>query len=127
MSPIRCAVAVLAAAMPISAFAAGAADTDELRAELRTLKEDYDARIAALEARLAAAESAVAQTTVQSTTVVPATVSPTAALQEQASAATPTNPATNPTAYNPSMSLIFDGTYASLEQDPKTYQIAGFI
>ena len=124
MSFISWTAAALAAVMPISAGAATAAEADGIRAELQALKADYDARLSALEARLDAAESAHAQS--PAPPPVAQTV-PTAAIAEENVAVAPASPASNPTAFNPSMSLIFDGTYASLEQDPKTYQIAGFI
>jgi hypothetical protein len=125
MSFIHWAAAALAAAMPIAADAATSADADAIRAELQALKADYDARLGALEARLDAAEAALAQA--QATPAVATTAVDAAAVANEAVAAAPANPASNPTAFNPAMSLIFDGTYASLQQDPKTYQIAGFV
>jgi hypothetical protein len=37
------------------------------------------------------------------------------------------NPSNTATAFNPAVSLILAGNYASLSQDPATFQIAGFI
>jgi hypothetical protein len=108
---------------------AGYAATDDvtaLRAELEALKTDYSSRVQALEARIKQLESTVA--TAQS---------PQAAAAAAAAAAPPTFPqpspvaapgkSSNATAFNPAISMILTGNYASLSQDPATYRVAGFI
>lgn len=86
------------------ALAASDADLEKIRAEIQQLKQAYEAHIQALEARLQQAESRVE--------AAPAPV-----------AAAPTRANT----FNPEISLILSGTYASLSQDPEQYRITGFI
>ncbi|MEW6314413.1 MAG: hypothetical protein AB1513_10325 [Pseudomonadota bacterium] len=85
-----------------AAQAANEADIAQIREEIRTIKEDYEARIRALEQRLQRAEAAA-----------PA-----------AATAAPKQPADN--AYNPPLALILSGTYANLSQDPAAYAITGY-
>jgi len=95
---------------------ARADDAAALRAELEAVKAEYAARLAALEERIAQLESQAASA--------------------NAAAAVPAEPPPAPSsgggsnalaAFNPAMSVILAGTYASLDQDPSTYHIAGFI
>lgn len=95
--------AALALGAPVVAAAGDAAQLEQIRTEIRQLKESYEARIQALEARLQQAEA------------TPARV-------EAAPAAT-----SSATAFNPAVSLILSGTYANLSQDPASYKITGFI
>ena len=95
----------------------GQAATDEvaaLRAELEALKTDYSSRVQALEARIKQLESAVATATAPPVYPQPATV------------AAPAR-GSNAAAFNPAISMILTGNYASLSQDPATYRVAGFI
>lgn len=77
------------------------------------MKQDYEARIKALEARLKNAEVQSSPPVAAATTAVPAP-SPTAARG-------------NSNAFNPEVSLILGGTYANLSQDPSQYRIQGFV
>jgi len=86
------------------ALAASDADLEQIRTEIQQLKQTYEARIQALEARLQQAESRAE-----------AAPTPVAAAPAQANA------------FNPEISLILSGTYASLSQDPEQYRITGFI
>lgn len=95
--------AALAAALPAHAQS----ELDALRAELATLKNAYEARIAALEARLARAES-------KADAALPAPAAPT----PQAA------PARG--GFNPEVSLILQGRYAHLK-DRDHREITGFI
>jgi hypothetical protein len=113
--------AALVAALPLAASADIAAETAELRAELAALRLDYDARIEALERRLAAAE-ANDRGTVAAFPSPPAP--PVAPSPPTASAAAST---AGVSAFNPAMSVILDGKYRSLEHSPDTYRIGGFI
>src|ERR1700730_7366651 len=97
---------------------AGHAATDDLaalRAELEALKTDYTSRVQALEARIKQLESSV----VSATTAPPA--------YPQPSPVAAPGKSSNATAFNPAMSMILTGNYASLSQDPATYRVAGFI
>jgi len=86
------------------AMAASDADLEKIRIEIQQLKQSYETRIQALEVRLQQAESR-------------AEAAPTPV------AAAPTRANT----FNPEISLILSGTYASLSQDPAQYRITGFI
>lgn len=115
-------------ALPLS-FPALAADDVELariRAELRQLKETYEARIRALEDRLRAAESATAAEGTKAATAATAPPRITAG-SPRAAAATPggsSGAAAN--AFNPAIGVTLQGTYARLSEDPASYRIAGF-
>jgi hypothetical protein len=90
----------------------------KIREEIRQMKESYEQRINALERRLAEAEAKTVNTQSQS--------------PQSAATATPAATArpgrtTRENAFNPSVSLILQGTYASTSQDPDNYQITGFI
>ncbi len=94
------------------------AELAKIREEIRQMKEGYEQRINALEKRLA--EAATRAGDAQS----PA--------QQPAPAATPAAPsrpvrAAGESSFNPAVSLILQGTYASTSQDPNNYQITGFI
>jgi hypothetical protein len=106
-----CLAALAVAALPAAALADSASDTAALRAEIEALKQHYDARIAALESRLAAAETAADSGVLTSTPV----------------AAPPTAATGRATPFNPSMSLVLNGRYAAFERNPESYRIGGFV
>jgi hypothetical protein len=95
------------------ALAAPENDIQELREQLRQLKQSYEQRIEALERRLVEAEKAVAQ---------PA--SPASAASAGTARAVP---GAGESGFNPAISLILSGTYTDLSRDPDTYEITGFI
>ena len=116
-------------------------DVASLRAEIEALKADYNARVQSLEARIRRLESAgaSAQTTppgaarataAPSEGAVPvgqaAATAPPPAFPEPAPVAAPPK-SSSATAFNPAISVILTGNYASLSQDPATYRVAGFI
>jgi hypothetical protein len=124
---------------------AGYAATDDvaaLRAEIEALKADYKARVQALEARIKQLESVAA--TAQPAPAAAAPAAPAAvgvpgtagsavasvvappAFPEAVPGAAP-GKSSNATAFNPAISMILTGNYASLSQDPATYRVAGFI
>ena len=103
------------ACMLLPAAGRAADDVATVRAELAALKKDYDARVAALEARITQLESAAAAS-VAAPAAVPVAV-PVAGRGGNTGAA----------AFNPALSLILVGSYASLSRDPADYRIAGFI
>ncbi|MBI5786281.1 MAG: hypothetical protein HZA64_12575 [Rhodocyclales bacterium] len=88
--------------LALAAPLAQADDLKALREEVAQLKKSYEERIAALEARIAQAES-----------------SP----QKVSRGATPSGEAT----FNPAISLVLAGTYTRLSQDPEAYAIDGFV
>jgi hypothetical protein len=107
--PTRLPLAACAfALLPMASNAASDADMAALRAELDALKTEYAARVDALETRLNELEAAGA------VAAVPA--EPVASSPNQAA-----------TAFNPAISVILTGNYASLSKDPADYHIAGFM
>jgi hypothetical protein len=106
----KVAALAMAAALGVShgAYAATDEDLKELREQLRQLREQYEKRIEALEQRLKQAETSLRAPT-------RAAVAPTASGPQPSAS------------LNPAMSLILNGSFASLSQDPATYQITGFV
>ena len=110
---------VLSAALAAALFnplASNAADDQELaaiRAQIRDMKQSYEARLQALEQRLQDAQAATAQ-------------AQNAALAAAPAPAVAAAPATG-NAFNPNISLILGGTYANLSQDPQQYRLQGFL
>jgi hypothetical protein len=91
---------------------ARAGSLSDLKAEVTALKASYEARISALETRIAQLESA-----------------PLAAAPIADSTPPPQSPPAGggQAAFNPAISLILAGNFANLSQDPQTYRIAGFV
>lgn len=108
MSKLVCAACALSLAMlaPV-ARAAADADLTEIRKQIQSLKDDYEARIRALEEKLKDAEAKAAA---------------------PAPAPLPSSSGANAglAAFNPAMSLVLQGRYANLSQDPNRFAIAGF-
>ena len=94
-------------AMPSIAIAATDADLAEIREQIKQMKESYEGRIRALEDRLKAAETA-------------ASPPPAAAAAPAATAASTL------AAFNPAVSVVLQGTYARLSQDPASFAISRF-
>jgi len=88
---------------PSIAVAATDAELAEIREQIRQMKESYETRIRALEERLKAAETAP-----------PAPV---------AAPAPPGPSASTLAAFNPGISVVLQGTYAHLSQDPAQFAI----
>src|SRR5882762_44025 len=86
-------------------------DVAALRSELEALKSDYTSRVQALEARIKQLEGTVAI----------------ARLAQPGAPPAAPGKSSNTTAFNPAISMILTGNYASLSQDPATYRVAGFI
>lgn len=123
----KIAAAAFAAALAASAPARAADDADlqQIRDEIKSLKDAYEARIKALEERLRQTEeSNSAQKSQQTPQPVP---------QAAAAAPAPAAPASDAAAgsqssanaFNPAISLILSGLYANLSQNPQN-RITGF-
>lgn len=110
--PTFAAVAACAAALPPSVGAASDADVAALKAEIAALKTEYAGRVSALEARIDQLEAANAATAA----AAPIEAPPPAPVATKGASA-----------FNPAISMILAGNYASLSQDPDSYHIAGFI
>jgi hypothetical protein len=106
MSKHPCAVAALAiATLAPAAHAATDADLGEIRSQIQSLKNEYEARIRALEEKLKDAETRAAA---------------------PAPAPSPTTANAGLAAFNPAISLVLQGRYANLSRDPDAFAIAGF-
>jgi hypothetical protein len=112
--------AALAAALivPLSASAADDNELAAIRAQIREMKESYEARLQALEQRLQDAQAAAAQAR---NVALAAQTTPAPAVPVAAPAPAASN------AFNPNISLVLGGTYANLSQDPDKYRIQGFV
>jgi hypothetical protein len=101
--------AALASALAVApaAHAASDAELSQLHDEIRALRQNYEARIEALEMRVKAAEAAATRD---------------AATQ----APTPSGAGYVANAFNPAISAVLEGVYSNLSQDPKRYGLAGF-
>ncbi|MGH8759416.1 MAG: hypothetical protein ACREVW_07880 [Burkholderiales bacterium] len=102
---------ILAAAVAtVFVVPASAANADEeikkIREEVETIKDEYETRVRQLEQRVEKAEQGAG------------TAKPAAPAQSAPASAN---------AFNPAISLILEGQYNNLQQDPETYQIGGFI
>lgn len=106
--------ATLALSLSPPLFAATDADVAAIRDELKRLRESYEARIQALEQRLKETEARDA--------AAPPAPAPSAALPAP-SAGTSSGIA----AFNPAISVVLQGTYSRLTQDPNHYRLAGFL
>jgi hypothetical protein len=98
--------AALACMLPAPARADAQGDIAQIRQQIEQMKHEYEARIQALEKRLTDAESA--------------------ANQAQASARQATQQQRG-NSFNPAVSVILQGRYANLSQDPDGYRIGGFV
>ena len=112
----------LAGLLPCHALAATDADLAEIRAQIKQLKESYEARIQALEERLKEAEAKGASARPAEATAPPVATAPSPA------PAAPTSTASSlANAFNPAITAVLQGVYANLSQDPTKYAIAGFV
>lgn len=106
------AVGACALCLPLAAAAATDADLADIRDQIRQMKESYEARIRALEERLKAAEASPS---------TPASADPPE--RPPASPAASGYAATTLSAFNPGISVVLQGTYANLSQDPTQFAI----
>lgn len=122
------AVAAAALALPGAATAAGEAELKALREQLQLLKREYEQRIDALEKRLRQAESAAerAEGAAARAEGAAAKAEGRANRAESAANQATAQPA-SAAAFNPGISLILNGVYANLSQDPARYRIGGFV
>lgn len=86
------------------------AELAKIREEIKQLKENYERRIQTLEKRLAEAEAKGAPAPSRAEPAPPVAIARGAE-----------------SAFNPAVSLILQGTFASTSQDPNAFQITGFM
>ncbi len=101
-----------------SAFAVSDQELKELREQIRELKEQYQKRIEALEQRLLQTEQAAGKAEAAAGKAQEAAV--------QAAVQASNRPA-GENALNPGVSLILNGVYSNLSQDPAGFRINGFV
>lgn len=114
-------VAAVTAALAGPGTAAAVTDGElrDLREEVARMKREYERRIDALEQRLKQAEEAAGKAEATAARAQTAAVSAAAAPSASARPA-------GANAFNPAVSLIFNGVLANLSQDPARHQITGF-
>ena len=118
------------AAVPLSAAAADEPDAavqlEQVKSQLAELRQSYEARLQALEKRIAELQGAAARSpraaaaTVGASPRPPPPPRPPLPLPRRRWLQRP--PAASATAFNPAISLILAGTYANLSRDPDTYR-----
>lgn len=107
------------------ARAAESADIGKLRAQIDEMRQQYEARLKALEAQLSAlqqtqqAQQAASASTVSAASNAPVDTAPTPAPAVSTAASS--------NSFNPAVSAILSGTYASLQRDPGTWKLSGFV
>jgi hypothetical protein len=136
LKPTLMAAAVAAALLaPGAASAVSDAEMTELREQVRQLKEQYEKRIESLERRLQQAEgaaqkaqgAAVKAEGVATTAADAATKAEAQAVKAESAAIQANTRPTSEAAFNPAVSVILNGVYANLSQDPGRFQITGFV
>jgi hypothetical protein len=124
-SKVMTAAIAVALGMPAAVQAQSNQELDEIRQQIKELKDNYESRIQALEKRLKDEEETAAKAQ------PPANQEPSAAAQ----APPPPPPApveavqaqpTSPNAFNPAISVILDGRFANFSQDPAHASVTGF-
>lgn len=122
MTPCRTLAMAVALAFPAAALAAPSdADLQELRQQLKALKDSYESRIQALEKRLAEAESAPAAQPRPASVAAPA-----APAAPMAAAPRRMGESSSGSGFNPEVSVILQGAMTRTSQDPTSYRIGGF-
>lgn len=118
MNKIFLNAAVAAAlSLPMSTVSADSADTAELKRMIQAMKQQHEQRIQALERRIQKAEAraAAAEEKAQSTE------GKVAAVEEQVQA----RPRSGDNSFNPAISLVLQGGYASYSEDPEDFHLEG--
>ncbi len=118
--PVAIATLAAVAALSPPAQAATDAQIDALRAafqrDLDAVKQQYEARIKALEAGLHKAEESAGSTRAKTDEIAAAV----------AQIAPPAAPQSNANSLNPALSVILDGGFANYRRDPEAYRLPGF-
>ena len=122
------AAAVAAAlAAPGTASAVTDAEMKDLRQQVQQMKREYEQRIEALEQRLQQAEGSTrkAESTAATAAGVAAKAEARSARAESAAVQANNHP-TSEGAFNPAVSVILNGVYNNLSEDPARFRITGF-
>ena len=114
---IRPIAALVLCATPLITLPASAADVSELqqiKEQITELKASYEARIQALEQRLLTMQQSLA-------------AAPAVSAAHSSEPPVPAPAQASASGFNPALSLILNGSYANLSQDPAHYRLQGFI
>lgn len=114
-----CAAFVATSIAPVCASAADDKELNEIRAQMKLMKDSYEARMQALEQRLEQAEAKSAQAQPPAPVIAELALTP-PPMPTRATVA-------SANAFNPAIALNLSGTMANLSQDPKQYRLQGFI
>ena len=121
--------AAVAAALAAPGTASAVTDTEikELREQVQQMKREYEQRIAALESRLQQAEGKTqqAQSAAARAEGAASKAEERSVKAESAAVQAGTRPASE-AAFNPAVSVILNGVYGNLSQDPARYRLTGF-
>ncbi len=121
--PTVLAAAALLALMSPHAHADEQATLQALKQQIEDMRQQYESRLQALEQKLEQAQAqALSRQQAAHNALPPAQPDPQA--QPAAVMAAPAKNMDN--RFNPSMSVILSGTYASIKQDPGTWALSGF-
>ncbi|MEN9868796.1 MAG: hypothetical protein RL748_4386 [Pseudomonadota bacterium] len=111
--------------LPLAAFAADTPELAEIRSEIKQMRESYEARLKALEQKLAQEQEKNAR--LQASAPAAAPTAPAAASASVAGPGKARTTMAGANQFNPAISLILSGTYANLSQDPETYRLPGSL
>jgi len=116
-SLLGAAIAATLAAAPLSAYAADGADMAEVKRMILEMKQQHQQQIKALEERVQKAEAraAAAEEKAQSTE------GKIVAVEEQVQA----KPRVGDNSFNPAISVVLQGGYASYSEDPEDFHLEG--
>lgn len=109
-------MAAITAALFNSNLALADSETEAMKQQLDALKKEYGQAIKALEDRLSKAEQSAQQANEQTQEL--------AVKVEQSNASRPVSSGQN--SFNPAISLVLDGRFASFDNNPEDYEIPGF-
>ena len=135
LKPTLMAAAVAAALLaPGAASAVSDTEMKELREQVLQLKEQYEKRIESLEQRLQQAEGAAQKAQgaavnaegVATTAANVATKAEARSVKAESAAVQAGSRPVSEAAFNPAVSLILNGVYSNLSQDPARFRITGF-
>jgi hypothetical protein len=112
-------IASCAASTP--SWAADNADVTQLRKQIDEIRQQYEARLKALEDKLEQVQKLQATASTADSTAAPAPAPAMAASTNDAGGA-----AASSNGFNPALSVVLSGTYASLSKDPGTWRLSGF-
>ena len=107
------AAVVLALGIPTAGFSADSADIAELKRMIEEMRQTHEQQIQALEQRVEQAEARAVAAEEKAETTEGKIV----AVEEQVQA----KPRAGDNAFNPAISVVFQGGFASYSQDPEDY------